>query len=360
VTALAGDEQASLTWGLAAPGSAPVSKYTVAWDGGTVTVGGDTRATVVNGLTNGKSYRFRVTATNQYGEGPPALSGPVTPVDGTPPAAPGQPTASANKATVTVTWPAVADAREYVVTPLRAGVAGTDPEQRVPGTRTEFTGLSLGKSYTFRVVAVDVEGRASAPSPQSNKVVPYDVPTVAITSTSSTFNAVTVKFTVDNGGSAATCQITLTPGGKNATGCGGTTTFTGLAANTAYTVKVTATNTVGSDAATAKRTTKPTFGGKVTCVDRASNPDPVYCTATGGIGVFTSPHYVAGGDHHRVKAGSRVTVACRSTGDELNAFVYNANKRSNIWLKMTNGYWISWVWVTLDNGDKVSTVPACS
>jgi hypothetical protein len=332
----------------------------VAWDGGKLTVGGETPGTVVGGLTNGKAYRFRVTATNRYGEGPPALSNSVTPVNGSPPGAPGAPTATANHAVVTVTWPAVADAREYVVRPLRAGAAGADPEQRVPATKTDFTGLSLGKSYTFTVVAVDSAGRASPASPPSNKVVPSDAPTVSIASTSATTSAVTVKFTMNNGGAATTCRITIAPSGKSATGCGGTTTFTGLSERTTYTVTVTATNAIGSATATAKRTTKQaTWPGKVTCVDKPTHADPVYCTGTGGIGVFTSPNYVAGGQHHRLMPNTRIAATCRQTGTELYAYGYNNGKRSNIWLKMSDGYWIAWVWTTLDGGDNVNAVPAC-
>ncbi|GAB3856487.1 hypothetical protein GCM10027610_091410 [Dactylosporangium cerinum] len=218
VTAFAGDGKVTLTWGIAASDDAPVTSYIVTWDGGSSTVAGDTRQTVVGGLTNGKEYRFRVAAVNRYGQGAPALSGPVTPVDGTPPDRPAKPTAVAKGGNVTVTWPAVNDAREYVVTPLRAGVAGADPVQRVSGTSTEFSGLKLGTSYTFTVVAVDAEGRSSATSPPSNAVVPVGAPNVTISSISSTATAVTVKFTVDNGGATASCAISIAPSGRRRPG----------------------------------------------------------------------------------------------------------------------------------------------
>ncbi|GAA0710873.1 fibronectin type III domain-containing protein [Dactylosporangium roseum] len=360
VTALAGDGAVSLTWGRAASGGAPVQQYTVVWTGGSRTVDGDTLSTVVTGLSNGTTYRFRVTARNRYGEGPPALSGPVTPVTGPPPAAPGRPSATADRNVVTVSWPAVADAREYVVTPRRAGVAGADPVQRVTGTTTEFAGLSLGKTYTFTVTAVDSAGRAGPASPASNEVVPRDAPTVVISGTTATATSVTVKLSVNTGGSPTTCHLTLTPSGKSADGCT-TTTFTGLSGKTTYTVKVVATNALGSASASAKRTTSQTaWPGRVTCVDKPTNPNPRYCVKNGGIGVFTSPRYVEDGSHHRLKPGARINVVCRATGTKMYAYVYNKNKESNIWLKMNDGYWISWVWATLDNGDKVSAVPKCA
>lgn len=361
VMALAGDGQVTVRWGEAAPGDAPVTRYTVTWDGGGRRVlDADARSTVVTGLTNDRAYRFRVTATNRFGEGPPALSALVTPVTGAPPGAPGRPTATAASGIVTVTWPAVTGASEYVVTPLRSGVAGADPPQRLPGTSTEFAGLTLGKPYTFTVVAVDQSGRAGPASPRSNEVVPVDKPRVTIAGTSATASAVTVTYTVDNGGSAATCRIAISPGGQSATGCGGSKTFSGLTNNTTYTVTVTATNSIGTTAVSAKRTTAKYFGAKVTCVNKPSNPDPKFCNEHGGIGVFTSPNYVDGGEDHRVRVGSKIQVACRDTGTEMYAYVYNNDKRSNIWLKMSDGYWISWVWVTVDGGDDVKAVPTCA
>jgi hypothetical protein len=131
-----------------------------------------------------------------------------------------------------------------------------------------------------------------------------------------------------------------------------------LANGTAITVTVTATNSVGSGSATAKRSTPKVFGAKVTCVDKPSNPDPVYCTATGGIGVFTS--LTATKEDHRVKAGTKFTVTCKKSDDEVYAYVYNNGKRSKIWLKMSTGFWIPWAWSTLDNGDDASAVPTCA
>ncbi|GAB3856483.1 hypothetical protein [Dactylosporangium cerinum] len=129
-----------------------------------------------------------------------------------------------------------------------------------------------------------------------------------------------------------------------------------MTAGTSYKVTVTATNSVGSDTASVSRSTL-TLGAKVTCVDRASNPDPVYCTATGGIGVFRNLSDT--NDDHRVRAGTRFTVTCKQTGREVYAYVYNNNKRSSVWLKMSTGMWIPWAWSTIDNGDAVSAVRAC-
>nr|AKA59465.1 fibronectin type III domain protein [uncultured bacterium AZ_40] len=173
VTVLAGDGQVRVSWGRA--GGSAVDRYLVTWNGGRTEVDGDELSTVVTGLRNGQSYRFRVVARNEFGTGPPALSEPVVPTAAAPPA-PQAPTAAAAAGRVTVTWPAVDGAREYVVTPLRNGDPGNDPRQTVRGTSAEFEGLTFGARYTFTVVARNAGGGASAASPPSNAVVPFSRP----------------------------------------------------------------------------------------------------------------------------------------------------------------------------------------
>jgi putative cell wall-binding protein len=73
VAATAGNSSAHVSWD--APdfdGGSPITGYTVTGDPGgtTVTVGGDATSADVNGLTNGTSYTFTVTAANAIGTGP--------------------------------------------------------------------------------------------------------------------------------------------------------------------------------------------------------------------------------------------------------------------------------------------------
>jgi hypothetical protein len=88
VDATAGNGSATLTWTAPANGNSPITSYTVtpyigttAQTPSTVTGSPATPSATVNGLTNGTTYTFTVTATNSVGTGPTsAASNPVTPV----------------------------------------------------------------------------------------------------------------------------------------------------------------------------------------------------------------------------------------------------------------------------------------
>ena len=91
VTATAGDQQATVTWVAPADGGSPISGYTVtpyvgttAQPATTVTGSPPATTTTVNGLTNGTTYTFRVSATNALGTGPDSTaSNTVTPASST-------------------------------------------------------------------------------------------------------------------------------------------------------------------------------------------------------------------------------------------------------------------------------------
>jgi hypothetical protein len=100
----------------------------------------------------------------------------------TAPSAPGQPVASGlssstsgpNTGTATLTWPAstagsnpIADYKVYQVTSSGSTLVAT-----TTGTTTTLTGLTIGNSYTYNVVAVDTQGNASLPSPPVTFTVP--------------------------------------------------------------------------------------------------------------------------------------------------------------------------------------------
>jgi hypothetical protein len=133
----------------------------------------------VNGLADGFTYTFIVTATNKIGTGPWSIpSNPVTLVG--PPQAPTGVTASAGnaQATISFTRPYANGSRitSYTVTASPGGATVTG--KRSPLT---LTGLSNGTAYTFTVTATNALGTSPASAP-SSAVTPLGgfVPTVRL------------------------------------------------------------------------------------------------------------------------------------------------------------------------------------
>jgi Cellulose binding domain/Fibronectin type III domain len=135
----------------------------------------------------------------------------------TAPGAPGQPaasnlassTSSSTSGTATLTWPA-ATAGTYPVAGYQVYQQGSGGASTLAGTTTttsiNLTGLTIGASYTYNVVAVDTQGNPSLPSPP----VTFTVPPPASASCAVHY-AVTSSWP---GGFGAT--ITLTNNGSSA------------------------------------------------------------------------------------------------------------------------------------------------
>ena len=162
-------------------------------------------------------------------------------------------TAGNSEATVTFSPPLPnggPDITGYTVSSLPAG--GVDSNAGTTALSHVITGLTNGTAYTFTVTATNVAG-TSAASAESNSVTPATVPDAPVIGTATAGNAeATVNFTApaSDGGSA----ITGYTANSNPDGITGTCTtspcsVTGLTNGTAYTFTVTATNEVGTGAA---------------------------------------------------------------------------------------------------------------
>jgi PKD repeat protein len=188
VSASAGDGSATVTW--TAPsqdGGRAITSYTVtSYAGGeakTATRTSDVTSVTVDGLSNGTTYTFVVTASNSNGEGPPSRhSNPVTPTSGAPrpsvPSAPSGVSTSAGDRQVTVNWSAPASGggaiTSYTVTPY----VGDEPMRPVTVssvTSTTIEDLSNGTAYTFTVSATNAVGTGK-PSGHSPPTTPAGVP----------------------------------------------------------------------------------------------------------------------------------------------------------------------------------------
>jgi hypothetical protein len=136
------------------------------------------------------------------------------------PGAPGQPTVSGlssstssnTSGTATITWPA-ATAGTYPVAQYHVYSSSGTLVTSTTGTSVTLTGLTIGDSYTYDVVAVDTQGNASLPSPP----VTFTVPPPANAScavhyalTSSWQGGFQVSVTITNNASSAVSGWNLT------------------------------------------------------------------------------------------------------------------------------------------------------
>jgi hypothetical protein len=289
VAPTAGSSQATVNFNApASSGSSPIISYTVTSSPGGISASGGGTSIVVPGLTNGTAYTFTAVAFNSAGPGP--ASAPSASV--TPAGIPGAPTgavAVANvvlgvgQATVSFNAPASnggSTITGYTVTSNPGG--GVDTNAGTPGLSHVVTGLVVGTPYTFTVTATNAAG-TGAPSSPSNSVTPTPastVPTAPAAPAAVAGNAqATVSFTPlltapANGGSPViSYTVTSSPGGISASGAASPIVVPGLTNGTAYTFTITATNSVGTGAASAPSN----------AVTPATAPGaPTIGTATGG------------------------------------------------------------------------------
>jgi titin len=300
VSGTPGNAQVSLTWTAPSNGGIAITDYVVEFNNGSgfaVFADGTSTATsaTVTGLTNGTGYTFRVSATNSVGTGATSsVSAAVTPA--TVPGAPTGLTGASGAARVALNWTAPADngssaITDYIVE-FNDGVSWAifahDPSTT---TSMSVTGLTNGTGYTFRVSAVNSVG-TGASSAVSISVTPLDAP-AAPTGVSGTPGNLQVSLTwtapTSNGGTAITNYViessvngtTWNPF-SHAPSTSTSATITGLSNGTAYTFRVSATNSVGTGATSAvsAAVTPRTVPGAPTSVSGTSGNTQVSLTWT--------------------------------------------------------------------------------
>jgi Ca2+-binding RTX toxin-like protein len=242
------------------------------------------------------SYQFAVQALNAAATpqaGPFSLNTGAVPV--TAAATPGAPTgvsAVAGPASATVSWTAPANnggspITSYTIDVISGGTVLPPAITGIPAVLTSrvVSGLTNGTTYTFVVHAVNAAG-TGAGSTASNAVTPATVPgapTVVAVASGNGTAVVTFTAPASNGGSPITGFTAQALNAAGAVvGTASTTvatatslTFTGLVNGTAVTLRVQATNAVGSGAFSAP-------SGSVTPAPTAPGA-PTIGTATPGI-----------------------------------------------------------------------------
>ncbi len=166
VRAVAGFEEAVVSWSAPAAGGAPISGYLVraAPGGKSVTVAGDALSAVLPGLRNGTRYVISVTAASSAGAGK-AAKAKVTPAV-TAPGAPVAVTAAPVSTGVSVAWQPPAADGGSPVTGYVVAVAGSAKKVSAAASARSVTisGLTQGHTYEFTVAARNAKGTGQAAS----------------------------------------------------------------------------------------------------------------------------------------------------------------------------------------------------
>ncbi len=275
VAATAGNGSATVSWTAPDNGGSLITSYTVtpyvgSTAGTPVTVANQSpsASTTITGLTSGTTYTFTVSATNSVGtSAASAPSNAVTPQAQAAPNAPTGVSAVAGSGSATVSWTAPSNGgnpiTSYTITPYTTGesaTAGTPVTVtgNPPVTTATVSGLTNGTAYQFSVSATNAIGTGpnSADSTQVTPAGPPLAPT-GVTATSGTASA-TVNWTAPDPQGSPITSYTVTPfvgstpqvpvtvsGSPPATSA----LMAGLTDGTSYTFQVTATNAVGTSAA---------------------------------------------------------------------------------------------------------------
>lgn len=285
VDAQPGDASATVSWTAPSANGSPITSYTVTSSPGgvTETVGADATTATVGGLTNGTSYTFTVTATNDIGDSPasepsnqvtprvPDTAGPVVAdFDFTPKSVelndgPRDVTVSVRLTDTTgASIPTMVlhsdSTSETLGSGLMTRVSGTARDGVYERTVTIPTTAALG-DWSVRLHSVDDvlgnEGAGVQDHPAKLTVTNTPIATApeaptGLTATAGDGSATVTWTRPDDGGSTITgYTVTSTPGGLTRTVTGAdtlTTTLTGLTNGTDYTFTVVATNAIGDSA----------------------------------------------------------------------------------------------------------------
>jgi hypothetical protein len=172
-TPTAGNAKVTLSWGApSSTGGADISRYRVQYSTDSVTWTTATtsaplsRTYTVTGLTNGQGYWFRIAAINVAGTGTNSASTWAKPA--TKPSAPRSFSAArAGSQTVRLTWLAPSSAggakiQSYVIQRSTDGIVWSGVASVGPTVRAwTVGGLVNGRTYRFRIAAVNVMGRGT-------------------------------------------------------------------------------------------------------------------------------------------------------------------------------------------------------
>jgi uncharacterized repeat protein (TIGR01451 family) len=256
VSATPGNAQATVAFvPPASNGGSSITSYVAAC--GAFSATGVASPLVVAGLVNGTAYSCTVVARNAAGMGPASAAVSVTP--GSVPGAPTIGVATAGNAQATITFTAPTSNGGSPITSYTARSSPGSITASGPASPLTVGGLANGTAYTFTVTATNAAGTGPASGP-SNVVTPASVPGAPTNVAANPRDGrAIVAFSppASNGGLPITFY-TASCGAFSTTGLASPLDVTGLTNGTAYSCSVTATNALGTGAASAAATVTPT------------------------------------------------------------------------------------------------------
>ena len=347
-----GNQQVSVAFSVPVQIGTGIPTYTATSSPGGFTASGASSPLVITGLSNGTSYTFTVTATNNFGSTTSAPSSAVTPAIA--PSTPSAPTPTRGDTQVSLTWTAPANGGSAITDYLvqYSSDSGSSWTTFADGTSATtsatVTGLTNGTSYAFRIAAVNAAGTSSYSS-ASTSVTAAGVPVAPGAPTATAGNAsVSLSWTAPSANGSAITDYKI----YYATSEGGTytlfsdtvstttsVTVTGLTNGTAYYFKVAAVNAVGDGALSAASTSStpvappffpyfpffPFFPGfdpcaSVNCATYNASPPPDGPVWTVYYGVNDQPR-----EPHCTNIGFGVDCCGQACGG------YNCDSGKSIW-----------------------------
>ena len=257
LTAAGGNTQVSLTW-TAGSGATSYNIYRGTLPNGEnptpIATGVTSTSYVDSTVANGPTDYYRVASVNSVGTSSYSNEASATPGPTNAPAPPTSLAAAAGNGQVTLTWSASSGATSYNI--YRGTSSGNESTVASPSgvTSTSYTvtGLANGKTYYFRISAVNsygVSGYSNETNATPNSV---SIPPAPSGLTASVGNAqVTLSWTASTGATSYNLYRGTSPGGENATAVatGITSTSyanTSLINGTTYYFTVTAVNSAGT------------------------------------------------------------------------------------------------------------------
>ena len=214
--------------------------YTVTSSPDNIIATGISSPIIVTGLTNGSIYSFTVTGRNASGTSPSSIASPsilVAPI----PAAPANlnATTGLGPGFVSVAFTPSLYALSYTATSSPDGVTVSGSSSPIL-----FSGLTIGNSYTFTIVATNATGTSNSSNPSNVVVITNAPPPPSFINPVIDNDIAVINFGLSTGATSYT--VISSPGGITASGSSSPINVYGLVSITTYTFSISASNISGS------------------------------------------------------------------------------------------------------------------